>query len=119
MKTDIILPVSVDTELSAVDALWTLIKQQTKSVKKSLVIRMIQDEVISAEDAERRRQEALVKSSLQQAVQELTAGKAKHNARNLFDNTVRYAHWKTMLHAVIINLCLEFMTPFMVIRAKR
>ena len=92
MKTDIILPVSVDTELSAVDALWTLIKQQTKSVKKSLVIRMIQDEVISAEDAERRRQEALVKSSLQQAVQELTAGKAKHNARNLFDNTVRYAH---------------------------
>ena len=86
MKTDIILPVSVDTELSAVDALWTLIKQQTKSVKKSLVIRMIQDEVISAEDAERRRQEALVKSSLQQAVQELTAGKAKHNARNLFDN---------------------------------
>ena len=86
MNTDITIPVNVNTELSAVDALWTLIKQQTKSVKKSLIIRMIQDEVISAEDAERRRQEALVRSSLQQAVQELTAGKAKPNARTLFDN---------------------------------
>ena len=86
MNTDITIPVKVDTELSALEALWTLIKQQTKSVKKSLVIRLIQDEVISAEDAERRHQEALVRSSLQQAVQELNAGKVKHNARNLFDN---------------------------------
>ena len=75
---------NANTEISAVDALWALIKQQTKSVKRTIAQRLIQDDVITAEAAERQRQEAMVKSSMQQALKELHAGKAKHNARNLF-----------------------------------
>ncbi len=84
MNSTLTIPANTTPEISAVDALWALLKQQTKSVKKAIALRLIQDEVISAEIAEQRRQETLIKISMQQAFDELRSGKVKHNARNLF-----------------------------------
>ncbi len=84
MNTPIAIPTNTTSEISAVDALWTLIKRQTKSVQKALAIRLVQEEVISAQEAERHRQEALVKDSLQRAFRELQTGEVCHDARHLF-----------------------------------
>ena len=70
-------PVLESNELSIVDALWTLIKGQTKSVRKALADRLMEDEVTNS-------QETMVKQSLCQAFDELYSGQIKHNARNLF-----------------------------------
>ena len=84
MNTPIAIPTNTPSDISAVDALWTLIKRQTKSVQKALAVRLVQEEVISAQEAERHRQEAIVKDSLQTAFQELRAGEVCHDARRLF-----------------------------------
>ena len=65
--------------ITPLDALWTLIQSQTKTVRKALAKRILDQEV-----SEKARQEAMVRGSLNKAFGELHSGKAKHNARTLF-----------------------------------
>lgn len=65
-------------EISTVDALWTLIQGQTKSVQKALVRRLLEEEETT------KAQKTLVKKSLTQAFNELYSGQIKHDARSLF-----------------------------------
>ncbi len=65
------------TDVSLVDALWTLIQSQTKSVRKALAKRILEENTTKA-------QQKMVKESLTKAIEELHTGKAKHNARALF-----------------------------------
>ena len=65
-------------EISTVDALWVLIQNQTKSVRKALVKRMI------AEEEKTKAQQAMVKESLTSAFDELHSGKIHPDAHNLF-----------------------------------
>ena len=65
--------------ITPIDALWTLIQSQTKTVRKALAKRILDQEV-----SEKARQEAMVRGSLNKAFGELHSGKAKHNARTLF-----------------------------------
>jgi hypothetical protein len=65
--------------ITPVDALWTLIQSQTKTVRKALAKRILDEELTV-----KARQEAMVKGSLTKAFGELHSGKAKHNARTLF-----------------------------------
>ena len=65
--------------ITPVDALWTLIQSQTKTARKALVKRILDEE-----QAAKAHQEAMVKGSLTKAFDELHSGKAKHNARTLF-----------------------------------
>lgn len=64
--------------ISTVDALWTLIQSQTKSVRKALIKRLLteQDKTLA--------QQKMVEECLTRAFDELHSGKAHHNARNLF-----------------------------------
>ena len=65
------------TDVSLVDALWTLIQSQTKSVRKALAKRILEENTTKA-------QQKMVKESLTKAIEELHAGKSKHNACTLF-----------------------------------
>ena len=65
--------------ITPIDALWVLIQSQTKTVRKALVKRIL-DEELPAKD----RQKIMVKESLTKAFEELHSGKTKHNARALF-----------------------------------
>ena len=65
-------------EISAVDALWVLIQRQTKSVRKALVKRLLEEEQTTLA------QKTMVKESLTKAFDELHAGQVKHDARSLF-----------------------------------
>lgn len=65
-------------EISTVDALWVLIQNQTKSVRKALVKRMI------AEEEKTKAQQAMVRESLTRAFDELHSGKIHPDAHNLF-----------------------------------
>lgn len=64
--------------VSPVDALWTLIQSQTKTVRKALAKRMLEEDAAKA-------QQKMVKESLTRAFEELHEGKAKPDARNLFN----------------------------------
>lgn len=64
--------------VSPVDALWTLIQSQTKTVRKALAKRMLEEDAAKA-------QQKMVKESLTWAFEELHEGKAKPDARNLFN----------------------------------
>ena len=66
------------TEINIVDALWTLIQQQKKSVRKALIEKLV------AEDEDTRSQQELVRKSMTKAFEELQSGQAKPNARQLF-----------------------------------
>ena len=66
--------------ISTVDALWTLILNQTKSVRKALVKRILDDH----EQQRTLAQQKMVKDSLTRAFDELHSGKVHHNARDLF-----------------------------------
>jgi len=66
------------TEISTVDALWVLIQNQSKAVRKALTERLI------AEQDKKKVQQKMVKESLSRAFDELHAGKVHHDARNLF-----------------------------------
>lgn len=72
--------------ITPVDALWTLIQSQTKTVRKALAKRILDEEtkLDARQLSEKARQEAMVKGSLTKAFNELHSGKAKHNARTLF-----------------------------------
>ena len=64
--------------ISAVDALWTLIQSQTKSVRKALAKRFIEEDVLTAA------QQQMVRRSLTKAYEELQTNQVKKNARLLF-----------------------------------
>ena len=64
--------------VSPVDALWALIQSQTKTVRKALAKRMLEEDAAKA-------QQKMVKESLTRAFEELHEGKAKPDARNLFN----------------------------------
>lgn len=66
------------TEMSTVDALWTLIQGQTKAVRKALTQRLL------AEQEQTKAQKKMVKDSLTRAFDELHTGKVHHDARKLF-----------------------------------
>lgn len=66
------------TEMSTVDALWTLIQGQTKAVRKALTQRLL------AEQNKTKAQKKMVKDSLTRAFDELHTGKVHHDARKLF-----------------------------------
>lgn len=67
-------------DISTEDALWALIQNQTKSVRKALVKRILDDH-----DQQRTlAQQKMVKDSLTRAFDELHSGKVHHNARDLF-----------------------------------
>lgn len=68
------------TEISTVDALWTLIQGQTKTVRRALTNRLLAEQAKS----ETEKQQAMVKESLIRAFSELHAGKVHHDARSLF-----------------------------------
>ena len=65
-------------EVSPVDALWTLIQSQTKSVRKALAKRIL------AEEEKTKAQKKMVKESLSRAFDELQAGNIHPDAHNLF-----------------------------------
>lgn len=67
-------------EMSTVDALWVLIQNQTKSVRKTLMQRLLAEH----ESAKTRAQEQMVKDSLTRAFDELHTGKSHHDACKLF-----------------------------------
>ena len=67
-------------DISTVDALWTLIQNRTKSVRKALVKRILDDH----EQQRTLAQQKMVKDSLTRAFDELHSGKVHHNARDLF-----------------------------------
>lgn len=67
------------TDISPVDALWVLIQGQTKTVRKALAKRLLEEEQSAI-----KAQKAMVKDSLSRAFDELHSGQAKHNARDLF-----------------------------------
>ena len=69
--------------VSPVDALWTLIQSQTKTVRKALAKRMLEEDAAKA-------QQKMVKESLTRAFEELHEGKAKPDARNLFNKLTRF-----------------------------
>ena len=71
---------SLNIEFSTVDALWALIQNQTKSVRKALVKRILDDH----EQQRTLAQQKMVKDSLTRAFDELHSGKIRHNARDLF-----------------------------------
>ena len=72
--------------ITPLDALWTLIQSQTKTVRKALAKRILDEEakLDACQLSEKVRQEEMVKGSLTKAFGELHSGKAKHNARALF-----------------------------------
>ena len=67
-------------DISMVDALWVLIQNQSKSVRKALVKRILDDQ----EQQRTLAQQKMVKDSLTRAFDELYSGKVHHNARDLF-----------------------------------
>lgn len=67
------------TDISPVDALWVLIQGQTKTVRKALAKRLLEEELSTT-----KAQKAMVKDSLSRAFDELHSGQVKHNARDLF-----------------------------------
>ena len=67
--------------ISTVDALWTLIQGQTKSVQKALIKRLLEE----APNANA--QKEMVKKSLTQAFDELHSGQIKNDARSLFSKS--------------------------------
>lgn len=75
---------SYPSNISSVDALWTLIQEQTQSVKDALFHRMIEAE----ESKKTRQQQQFVRKSLKQAFNELKDAKATNkelpDARDLF-----------------------------------
>ncbi len=64
--------------ISTVDALWTLIQSQTKTVREALAKRFIEEDVLTET------QQQMVRRSLTKAFEELYSGEVKKDARTLF-----------------------------------
>ncbi len=67
-----------DGGISTVDALWTLIQSQTKTVREALAKRFIEEDVLTET------QQQMVRRSLTKAFEELYSGEVKKDARTLF-----------------------------------
>jgi hypothetical protein len=67
-------------DISTVDALWVLIQNQSKSVRKALVKRILDDH----EQQQTLAQQQMVKESLTRAFDELHSGRVHYDARKLF-----------------------------------
>ena len=67
-----------DGGISTVDALWTLIQSQTKTVREALAKRFIEEDVLTET------QQKMVRRSLTKAFEELYSGEVKKDARTLF-----------------------------------
>ena len=65
-------------EMTTLDALWVLIQNQSKSVRKALTERLL------SEYKKTEAQQQMVKESLTRAFDELHSGNVHHDARNLF-----------------------------------
>ena len=64
--------------ISTVDALWTLIQSQTKTVREALAKRFIEEDVLTET------QQQMVRRSLTKAFEELYSGEVKKDGRTLF-----------------------------------
>ena len=64
--------------ISTVDALWTLIQSQTKTVREALAKRFIEEDVLTET------QQQMVRRSLTKAFEELYSGEVKKDASTLF-----------------------------------
>ena len=64
--------------ISTVDALWTLIQSQTKTVREAVAKRFIEEDVLTET------QQQMVRRSLTKAFEELYSGEVKKDARTLF-----------------------------------
>lgn len=72
---------TLDTsEMSTVDALWTLFQSQPKAVRKALTERLLAEQAQTKTE----KQQAMVKESLTRAFDELHSGKVHHDARKIF-----------------------------------
>ena len=71
-------PITTPQEISPVDAIWSIIQSQSKTVRKALIERLIADQ------DKTKVQQTMVKDSLTRAFDELNSGKVHHDARNLF-----------------------------------
>ena len=67
--------------MSTVDALWTIIQSQSKTVRKALAKRLKDYEEA---EAARKAQEQMLKESLNNAFDELYSNQAKSDAHTLF-----------------------------------
>jgi len=67
-----------DGGISTVDALWTLIQSQKKTVREALAKRFIEEDVLTET------QQQMVRRSLTKAFEELYSGEVKKDARTLF-----------------------------------
>ena len=67
-----------DGGISTVDALWTLIQSQTKTVREALAKRFIEEDVLTET------QQQMVRRSLTKAFEESYSGEVKKDARTLF-----------------------------------
>ena len=67
------------SRISPVDALWTIIQGQSKSVRQALAKRLLEEEQNKTAS-----QQIMLKESLNRAFEELQAGQALHDARSLF-----------------------------------
>lgn len=68
------------SKMSTVDALWVLIQNQSKAVRKELAERMLTQQ----EQAKTEKQQMMVEESLTRAFEQLRSGRVHHDARNMF-----------------------------------
>ncbi|WP_033148165.1 hypothetical protein [Prevotella sp. P6B1] len=71
---------SQSTEISTLDALWTLYQSQSKKVRQALAKRILEEHKLHQTQA----QQQMVKESLTRAFDDLHSGKVRHDARKLF-----------------------------------
>ena len=76
---DAVISQSSNNQISPVDALWAIIQNQSKAVRKALAKRLLEEEI-----SKTARQQAMISASMNRALDELHSGQAKHNARTLF-----------------------------------
>jgi hypothetical protein len=68
--------------VSPVDALWALYQSQSKKVRKAFRQKLQEEEKARAV----KEQQEMVKESMTRAFEELRSGKARHNAKSLFNS---------------------------------
>ena len=69
--------------VSPVDALWALYQSQSKKVRKAFRQKLQEEEEKARAVKE---QQEMVKESMIRAFEELRSGKARHNAKSLFNS---------------------------------
>ena len=67
--------------VSPVDALWALYQSQSKKVRKAFRQKLQEEKARAVKE-----QQEMVKESMTRAFEELRSGKARHNAKSLFNS---------------------------------